>query len=252
MPAIGRMKVGEITKRDVICIADHMLERGARVRCNRTLTLMRSIFRWGMAEDLARQDPTFGVRRRTVERPRDRVLTGEEIKTFWTRLPEADMSEELTIILKLALVTGQRIGMISGMAKSELDLSGDSQSWTVRSSRTKNREPVRVPVVGLAVPLIQQAIASSGESGYVFPSARGDEPITSHAATRAMSRWRPKLGISDFRVHDLRRTCATGMARLGIPRFHISLVLDHVSVTHGTITGLCTTSTPMTLRSGMH
>ena len=52
-----------------------------------------------------------------------------------------------------------------------------------------------------------------------------------------MSRWRPDLGLADFRVHDLRRTCATGMARLGVPRSHISLVLDHVSVTQGTITG---------------
>lgn len=64
------MKIEEITKRDVICIADRILERGARVRCNRALGLMRSIFRWGMAEDLARLDPTFGVRDRTVERPR--------------------------------------------------------------------------------------------------------------------------------------------------------------------------------------
>jgi integrase len=237
LPAIGRMKVGEITKRDVICIADHILERGARVRCNRTLALMRSIFRWGMAEDLAQRDPTFGVRHRTVERPRDRVLTDEEIKTFWTQLPEAEMSEGLTIILKLALLTGQRIGMISGMAKSELDLGGAAQSWTIRGSRTKNREAVRVPLVGLAVPLIREGIAASGESRYVFPSPRGDDPITPHAATRAMSRWRPKLGMADFRVHDLRRTCATGMARLGVPRFHISLVLDHVSVTHGTING---------------
>ena len=237
LPAIGRMKVEEITKRDVICIADGILERGARVRCNRALALMRSIFRWGMAEDLARQDPTFGVRDRTVERPRDRVLSDDEIKVFWKRLPEAEMSEGVAIILQLALVTGQRVGMVSGMAKTELELDRVAPTWTLRSSRTKNREPVCVPLTEFAAKLIRRGIALSGESDFVFPSPLGDEAITPHAATRAMSRWRKTLKIRDFRVHDLRRTCATGMARLGVPRFHISLVLDHVSVTHGTITG---------------
>lgn len=237
LPAIGRMKVEEITKRDVICIVDGILERGARVRCNRALALMRSIFRWGMAEDLARQDPTFGVRDRTVERPRDRVLTDDEIKVFWKRLPEAEMSEGVAIILQLALVTGQRVGMVSGMTKAELELDRVAPTWTLRSTRTKNRETVCVPLTEFAAKLIQRGIALSGESDFVFPSPLGDEAITPHAATRAMSRWRKTLKIRDFRVHDLRRTCATGMARLGVPRFHISLVLDHVSVTHGTITG---------------
>ena len=236
LPAIGRMKVEEITKRDVICIADSILERGARVRCNRALALMRSIFRWGMAEDLARHNPTFGVRDRTVERPRDRVLGDEEITVFWKCLPEAEMSEGVAIILQLALVTGQRVGMISGMAKAELELGRVAPAWILRGARTKNREAVRVPLTELAARLIRRAIALSGESDFVFPSPVGNA-ITPHAATRAMCRWRKTLKIGDFRVHDLRRTCATGMARLGVPRFHISLVLDHVSVTHGTITG---------------
>jgi integrase len=237
LPGIGRMKVDEITKRDVICIADRILERGARVRCNRALALMRSIFRWGMAEDLARQDPTFGVRDRTVERPRDRVLSEREIEVFWKRLPEAEMSEGVAIILQLALVTGQRVGMVSGMAKAELELDRAAPTWTLRGTRTKNRETMCVPLTELAIELIRRAIALSGESGFVFPSPMGNAAITPHAATRAMSRWRKTLQIKDFRVHDLRRTCATGMARLGVPRFHVSLVLDHVSVTHGTITG---------------
>ena len=121
------------------------------------------------------------------------------------------MSESLAIALKLALVTGQRVGMISGMAKTELELG--------------------------RVGPVREGMARSGASGFVFPSPTGDAAIAPHAATRAMSRWRPDLGLADFRVHDLRRTCATGMARLGVPRSHISLVLDHVSVTQGTITG---------------
>ena len=61
--------------------------------------------------------------------------------------------------------------------------------------------------------------------------------MTAHAATRALARARPGLGLDHFRVHDLRRTVATGMASLGINPHTISLVLDHISVTKGTVTG---------------
>jgi integrase len=57
-----------------------------------------------------------------------------------------------------------------------------------------------------------------------------------HAATRAMGRARPKLGIANIRVHDLRKTAATGMAKLGISPHTISLVLNHASARTGTVT----------------
>jgi integrase len=71
----------------------------------------------------------------------------------------------------------------------------------------------------------------------VFPSPSGTGAITAHAATRALARARPELGLDHFRVHDLRRTVATGMATLGINPHTISLVLDHISVTKATVTG---------------
>ncbi len=69
-PAIGAMKADEVSKRDVIQILDGVADRGARVRSNRVSALLRSIYRWGLAEDLIKSDPTQGVRPRKVERPR--------------------------------------------------------------------------------------------------------------------------------------------------------------------------------------
>ena len=94
----------------------------------------------------------------------------------------------------------------------------------------------RVPLSPLAVGLISDAISSSGTSPYVFPSSSRDKAITAHAATRAIGRARPELGLAHFRVHDLRRTVATGMASLGVNPHTISLVLDHISVTKSTVT----------------
>src|SRR6478735_9555357 len=109
-PAIGAMKADEVSKRDVIRILDGVADRGARVRSNRVFALLRSIYRWGLAEDLIKSDPTQGVRPRTVARPRDRVLTDEEVNIFWHSLDSAPMTKAVATILRLALVMGQRIG----------------------------------------------------------------------------------------------------------------------------------------------
>lgn len=236
-PAIGAIKADEVPKRAVIKILDEVVARGAKIRSNRVLALLRAIYRWGVAEDLIEVDPTQGVRPRTPERPRDRVLTDEEVGRSWHGLDTAPMTKTVATILRLALVTGQRIGEIAGMTKAEVDLSAANPMWTQAGARRKNKEVTRVPLSPLAVALISDAIASSGNSAYVFPSPSGDKPITAHAATRAMSRARPTLGLSHFRVHDLRRTVATGMASLGVNPHTISLVLDHISATKGTVTG---------------
>ena len=236
-PAIGAMKADEVSKRDIIQILDGVADRGARVRSNRVFALLRSIYRWGLAEDLIKSDPTQGVRPRTVERPRDRVLTDEEVSIFWHSLDGAPMTRAVATILRLALVTGQRIGEIAGMTKAEIDLSATNPMWTQVGARRKNKELTRVPLSPLAVALISDAIASSITSQYIFPSPSGDNAITAHAATRAIGRARPELGLAHFRVHDLRRTVATGMASLGVNPHTISLVLDHISATKGTVTG---------------
>ena len=234
-PAIGGMKADEVSKQNIIGILEAVAGRGARYRSNRVLALMRSIYRWGIAEDLIQFDPTQGVRPRTVERPRERVLSDAEVRTFWHSLDDAPMGKTVASILRVALVTGQRIGEVAGMAKAELDLP--DAMWTQPGSRRKNKQMTRVPLSPLAVALISEAIACSSDSPYVFPSPSGIGAITAHAATRALARARPELGLDHFRVHDLRRTVATGMATLGINPHTISLVLDHISVTKGTVTG---------------
>lgn len=61
-------------------------------------------------------------------------------------------------------------------------------------------------------------------------------PLTPASATPAMGRLRPRLEAAGLRVHDLRRTASNGMRRLGVPKFIVSLVLNHVSVTLGDVT----------------
>ena len=269
LPELGAMKASEITKRDVIRLLDNVAARpdarlttDARLKAektaprrlthrpNRVFELVRSIFRWGIGRDLLKADPTAGLAAPIrKEKARTRDLSADEIRTLWRALDRAPvkrafagqgafpMTRATALALKLALVTGQRIGEVAGMTDTELVLDGAAPIWTVPGERSKNGEPNRVPLSPLALELIAEARELAGDSPYLFPSPLGRGPIDAHAPTKALERARPTIGIPHFRVHDLRRTAATGMAELGVSPHTISLVLNHVSASKGTITG---------------
>lgn len=263
LPEIGTMKACEITKRDVIRLLDTVAAKAdARPRRdgtarklthrpNRVFELVRAIFRWAIGRDLLKLDPTAGVKPPIKrEEPRERALSPDEIRTLWAALARAPvsrpakrqagdvpMTRATALMLKLALVTAQRIGEVAGMAHAELDLNDTAPVWTVPRERSKNCEPNRVPLSPLAIRLIGEARELAGDAPWLFPNPRRTGPVDPHAPTKALERARPAIGIGDFRVHDLRRTAATGMAEAGINPHTISLVLNHVSATRGTITG---------------
>ena len=96
------------------------------------------------------------------------------------------MSKAVATIMRLALVTGQRVEELAGMRREEVDLSPTGSIWTQSGSRRKNKELTRVPLSLLAVSLIKDAIRDAGDSPHVFPSPTGNGAITAHAATRAL------------------------------------------------------------------
>ncbi len=266
LPAIGKMKAGEITKRDLIGMLDAVAARvghGGRkltVRPNRVFQLVRAILRWAVGRDLIKTDPTWGMKAPIKkEKPRERELAPEEIRKLWQALDRAPASKRTTkglprgtkatgdgeipfslalaLALKIALATGQRIGEVACIAMAELDLNDTAPTWTVPGERTKNGQANRVPLSPLTVRLVLEAMALAPGAKWLFPSPTGVEPIGAHAPTKALDRARPAIGLADFRVHDLRRTAATRMAEMGIAPHTISLVLNHVSARQGTITG---------------
>jgi integrase len=204
--------------------------------------------RWALAQGIIANDPTHGMTKPIKkEIVRDRELSPAEIATFWRNVDQLPTTPALRIAMKLSLVTAQRIGEVCGIAKSELVLDGPAPVWTLPRERAKNSEGHRVPLSPMAVSLIREALAlqkpkdGEPESPWLFPARAkrdgSDRPIEGHAAAVALFRGRHKLGMSHFRIHDLRRTAATRMAEMGINPYTISLVLNHVSASKSTITG---------------
>jgi len=228
-------------------------------RPNRVFELVRAIFRWAVGRDLLKVDPTWGMSPPIKkEKPRERELSPDEIRRLWLALERAPVTRRVNkgvargervigpddmpltrataLTLMLALATGQRIGEVTGIAISELDLNDIAPVWTVPGERAKNGQANRVPLSPLALSLIAEARSLAPDSPWLFPGAKGVGPIDPHAPTKALERARKAIGLEDFRIHDLRRTAATRMAEMGIAPHTISLVLNHVSARQGTIT----------------
>ena len=219
LPAWGTRKAKSISRRDVIKLIDQVMDRGAPVAANRTLGLVKQVFKFGVQRDILNTSPAVAIDKPAREKRRDRVLTETEIRTFWRGLDRASMGDNLRIALKLCLVTAQRRAEVTGMHRKEID--GDW--WTIPKERSKNGKAHRVPLSPLAKQLIREA---SGDE-YLFPSPRKEGPIEPRALINALAKNRDVLGDDRFTVHDLRRTASTRMAEISISRFEIGKVLNH-------------------------
>ncbi len=225
LPLWGRRKATSITRRDVIKLLDGVVERGSPIMANRLFSVIRRMFAFGIKRDILENSPCFMVEPPAKETPRDRVLSSKEIKTFWTGLEKAKMSAPTRLALKLMLVTGQRRDEIVGAPWSEFDL--DTSTWEIPALRTKTSRAHRVPLSSLALDLLAEVRRMGGGSGWLFPSPRGDRRMASAAVSHAVRNNLGWIGVTKFTPHDLRRTCASGLAELGIDRLIVGKILGH-------------------------
>jgi integrase len=226
IPEWKHRKAKDITRRDVIILLDSIVERGAPIAANKTLAVIRKMYNFAIGRDIVQTTPCAAISAPSKTNQRDRVLSEDEIRSFWNNLGKAKMSQESRLALKLQLLTAQRRGEIATAAWDDLDL--DSGWWTIPAERSKNNLPHRVPLSPQAMQIIEELRALNNKSEWVFPSPRGKKPITPDSITRALLRNLDKLKTSHFSPHDLRRTSASKMTAMGISRLVVSKILNHV------------------------
>src|SRR5262245_15642696 len=198
-PAIGGYKITAVTKADVLAILNAVKDRGAGVTSNRTLAAVRKAFNWAVSEGYLKASPVLGIGQRVKEQSRSRSLSEQEIRAFWTGLDKARMAQGTKLVLRLALVTGQRVGEVCGALRSEIDLG--KAEWLIPARRVKNRRDHSVPLSPMAVNLFEEAIELSGESPFLFPSrprsslVKRQQHLASHGVGHAMHGARKELGL---------------------------------------------------------
>jgi integrase len=227
IPAWGRRKAKDITRRDVIALLDNIVDRGSPIAANRTLAVIRRMFGWALSRDIISASPCVAVKAPAKERRRDRVLSAEEIATFWRTLegPELPISASIRLALKFQLVTAQRKGEVIRAAWSEFDLY--QGVWTIPAEKAKNGLPHRVPLSPLAHAVLGEIAANRNGSDWLFSSPKKDAPVGGQSVDHAMRRHHEVLGTGDASPHDLRRTAASHMTSIGISRLVVSKILNH-------------------------
>lgn len=205
-----RLPVEEITRRDVRAVIDAKAQRRP-IQANRVRALLHTVFNFALEREIVEYNPVTRTPRPGVEQSRDRVLTEDEIRAFWSATE--GMEPSLRAFWRLRLVTAQRAAEVLSMRWSDFE----GGWWTVPAEVVKNKRSHRVPLSSLALEILGE-LPRVGGCGYVLRD--GCSKNRRGASARAFD-------LPDFRGHDLRRTAASYMASAGVPRIYIAKVLNH-------------------------
>ena len=217
--------IHEISKRDVVDVISAVEQRGAPVAANKTLKSIKTFLRWCVGRAVLDQSPAEGVPLPTKEVARDRVLDDHELAQVI--IAARNIGGPYGGIVELLALTGQRREEVARLTWQELDLQ--QRVWTIPKSRTKN---AKTHVVHLSEQSIDVLKRANRQGPLVF-SLLGTKPFQEFS--RAKSVLDQLSGVSGWRLHDLRRTCVSGMARLGVAPHVADKILNHQS---GTISGV--------------
>jgi len=247
---IGDVKLAALHRRDITKAIDGVKDRGAAVEANRVFEDVRAMVRWARGRGDLDENLTEGMARPSETVDRDRVLSPDEISTMWAALQEAEMRESTRRIIRLCLVTAQRVGEVAGMTRAELDLA--LGIWTIPAARAKNGREHAVPLSDMALAIIHKQLAAvealcarkrRAAPAFVFPAPGERAAVGGASVAKAVKREETEadavttiMGVAPWTPHDLRRTAATGMEELGVSPFVVGHVLNHASATRATIT----------------
>src|SRR5262245_21430693 len=167
VPVIGGVRLSDLHRRDINRVLDQIIGRGRPIEANRVFGDVRAMLRWAVARGDLDRDPVQGMDAPSPARSRDRVLNDAEIAKLWHALPTVlPRQVDCQRVLRLCLITGQRVGEVAGMRRDELDLN--TRTWSLPGARTKNGHPHSVPLSDLAMSIIGQALADAGERSRLF------------------------------------------------------------------------------------
>jgi integrase len=212
--------IRDITRRDVIEVLDIIADR-APVRANRVLAWTRRLFGWALERDIITASPVAGIRAPTREVARDRVLEPHELAAVW-RASEA-LQWPFRQIVQLLIVTAARKGEVVSMRWRDVDL--ERRLWVVPSEMNKAGRRHEVPLSEPALEILE-GLPRVGD-GLVFPARKAGSPNPVSGFSKIKARLDQTSEVADWRLHDLRRSAASGMARLGHPPHVVAAILNH-------------------------
>jgi integrase len=220
--------LASIGRLDIIEALDRIADRTSARRANRYLALLKKLFSWAAERGYVEASPAAVVKPPGREVSRDRVLSDAELAVIWRCCERAGWP--FGDLFRLLIATGQRLGEAAAMRWENIDLA--ARIWTVPAELSKNAVANEVALSGLAIEILEGLPPFGHRGGFVFPSMNGSaNPVSGFSRAKANLDKALVAGghhLAPWVLHDIRRTAASGMARLGVAPHVIERVLNHV------------------------
>jgi integrase len=241
LPAIGHMKVLDVTRGDVKAIMHRITERGAPIEANRVHEIIRAMLSFGIEEEVygLESNPAGSLgKHRNPEGGRERWLSTEELGKYWRALEEEPPGAAAA--LRLCLLTAQRQQNVLGMSLDQLALADGL--WICPASGTKTSRTYRVPLSNMALGIIKARIAELEEAEqrrakregrepravtFLFPRRGGGGPAHRTFIARPHASACKRANIEGYALHDARHTFATHCDQMDIPRLIWDGLMGH-------------------------
>jgi integrase len=226
--------IATIARKDVVAVLDEMVADERPGAAREALKRIRPLFGFAVEKEDIPTNPAENIRLDDKYVPRDRVLSDLELAEVWRA---ADVvGYPFGPLVKLLVLTGARLREVAEARWAEFDLAADI--WTIPAERSKNRKPHILHLSPQATAILEALPRTDGSpfiltttgrapvSGFSKAKGHLDKAIAAARATAAEGR--EVEAMPEWTYHDLRRSFATGGARLGIAMHIVERVLNHV------------------------
>jgi integrase len=244
LPRWGGRPVVDITAQDVVEVVKAAKARGATYMAHSLLATARRLFSWAIDQRAygLETSPCDRLKPKSIigeKRPRERVLSDDEVRAFWRAT--AEMEYPYGPLARMLLVTGARHREVSEAAWTEFDVK--AKVWTVPQERHKSASGHRVPLTDDVIALLS-ALPRFKTGNYLFSTTFGEKPtmIGDKVKTKLVARMLEELDrttrtrrgkdprrveLKPWVIHDLRRTLRTHLSALRIPDHIAEMVIGH-------------------------
>lgn len=232
-PALGRLKLEEVTPQRLMKLCDEAKEKRGPAVAVHIREIVLAIFRHAQNRGVPVSNPAESVRASAIAtfKARDRALTPAEIRKFLTALQHVATTPTLRLALKFVLLTGVRKSEFIDATWGEVDF--DAERWTIPAGRMKAGKAHVVPLSDQALDILTAFRSCFGSSQYLHPGRYDSEtPISNATLNRVIDAAVERIQKDDpefqtFGVHDLRRTLSTGLNRAKFDERWIEMSLAH-------------------------
>jgi integrase len=228
LPWFQHRPIREIGRHDVLAVIDRVADQGTPIAARRLHSYLHRLFAWSVGRGLIDINPLTNADRPAQENKRERVLTDAELVKVWNAAERIGMPYGPAF--QLLILTGARREEIGQLRWSEID--GDV--IMLEGARTKNGEAHNIPLSAAACAVLESV-----------PRINGSDFVFTHSGHGPVSNWSQAkhdlddlAGVGDWITHDLRRTAATGLQKLGTVLQVTEAVLGHTAGSRGGIVGV--------------